>query len=387
MKVLIINCVCGFGSTGRICTDLADSVIANGDECRIAFGRNAAPEQYQAISYRICGEWKVRENVLKCRLLDHEGFHSKKETKRFVQWIREYDPDVIHLHNLHGYYLNLEVLFSYLRSCEKKIIWTFHDCWPITGHCSHFIMAHCEQWKSLCQNCSQTRNYPKCIGRGRAARNFQEKKELFSGMKNMTIVTPSQWLANVVRQSFLKNTEVVVIPNGIDTSIFHKQEIGFRGKYGLQNKKVILGVSSVWTSAKGYDDFIRLSNLIDRNCAVVLVGLNQKQLASLPSTIVGIHRTNDIYELAGIYSEADVLFNPTYQDTYPTVNLEAQACGTPVITYRGSGGSEESVPNENTIPLGDLQAFLQKLNGPLSITKNDLSKRYMIETYLRLYQQ
>lgn len=384
MKVLMINSVCGVGSTGRICTDIADMLLSQGHECKIAYGRGEVPEKYRDISVRIGSTFKVYCNVLKSRLFDNEGFNAVGATKKLVRWIKEYDPDVIHLHNIHGYYLNVKILFDYLKTSGKKIIWTLHDCWAFTGHCAYFDCPHCDKWQTECGKCIRTKDYPKAIY-SHAKRNFKRKRQIFCGVPNLTIVTPSKWLAGVVGQSFLSEYQTVVINNGIDLSVFRPTESDFRERFGLTDKKIILGVASVWEKRKGFNDFLELAKLIDDSYRIVLVGVNDKQLKMLPSSVIGIKRTNNVKELAEIYTAADVLFNPTYEDNYPTVNLEAQACGTPVITYP-TGGSVESVPSENVVNSVNEFYELLRSSKELVIAKTSFSKQEKYSDYVRLYE-
>ena len=385
MKVLQINSVCGIRSTGRICTDIADVLTANGHECKIVYGRETVPEKYKKYAVRIGSNTDVKLHALESRLFDNSGFGSKKATNDFIKWVKEYDPDVIHLHNIHGYYINIEILFNYLKSCNKRIIWTLHDCWPFTGHCSYFTMVKCEQWKAHCSYCVQKHCYPSSILADHCKSNFERKRALFSGIKDMTLITPSKWLADLVSESFLKKYPVKVIDNGIDLSVFKPTESDLRKKYGLTDKKVILGVASVWDERKGLDDFIKLSDLLDRQYQIVLIGLSDRQLKKMPDNVIGIKRTDSVTELAQWYTTADVFINLTYEDNYPTVNLEAQACGTPCITYR-TGGSVESVPEENIVDAGDISTIKSMLtNSQLSIAANDLSLNTAIGDYISVY--
>lgn len=384
MKVLMINSVCGVGSTGRICTDIADMLISQGHECKIAYGRGEVPEKYRDISVRIGSTFKVYCNVLKSRLFDNEGFNAVGATKKLVRWIKEYDPDVIHLHNIHGYYLNVKILFDYLKTSGKKVIWTLHDCWAFTGHCTHFQVPHCDKWRTECEKCIRVKDYPKALI-SHAKRNYKRKKQTFCGVPNLTIVTPSKWLSGLVEQSFLSEYQTVVINNGIDLSVFKPTESDFRERFGLTDKKIILGVASVWEKRKGFNDFLELAKLIDDSYRIVLVGVNDKQLKMLPSSVIGIKRTNNVKELAEIYTAADVLFNPTYEDNYPTVNLEAQACGTPVITYP-TGGSVESVPSENVVNSVNEFYELLRSSKELVIAKTSFSKQEKYSDYVRLYE-
>lgn len=383
MRILMINSVCGIRSTGRICTDLAEMLEKQGHEVKIAYGRESVPEKYQKYAVRIGSNLDVKLHGLKARLFDASGFGSKRATKRFVEWVKAYDPDVIHLHNLHGYYLHLGILFEYLKTCGKKIVWTLHDCWAFTGHCAHFTLAKCEKWKTGCGHCPQKDSYPKSFS-DHAKRNFEKKKALFCGIPDLTLVTPSAWLAGLVKESFLREYSVRVIHNGIDLSVFQPTAGDFKERYGLQNKTIILGVASVWNKGKGFDDFLKLSKILDDRYAIVLVGVSKEQKSKLPENIVGIERTNSTRELAEIYTAADVFFNPTYEDNYPTVNLEAQACGTPVITYR-TGGSVESVPSENVIDSFDDFYSIYPFTNDLLIAKTNFSKTETCSEYLVLY--
>ena len=333
MKVLMINSVCGIRSTGRICTDLADALTEKGHTVKIAYGREIVPEKYMKYAVRINTDLDVKLHGIRSRLLDDTGLGSRKATEKFIEWVREYDPDIIHLHNIHGYYINIEVLFNYLAKAKKKVIWTLHDCWAFTGHCSHFSYVGCDKWKSGCEKCVQKKEYPKSILLDNSKQNWRMKKELFTSVDNMILVTPSKWLGSIVKESFLKQYPVEVIYNGIDTNVFKPCDSDFRQKNGLVNKKIILGVSSVWSSRKGLDDFVKLSNLIDDSYRIVLVGLSKKQIKSMPQNIIGVTRTNDIKELAEIYSTADVYVNPSVEETMGLVTVEAISCGTPVITY------------------------------------------------------
>lgn len=354
MKVLLINSVCGIRSTGRICTEIAAELEAQGHEVKIAYGREQVPEKVKKYAVRIGTDWDVRAHGVLSRVFDAHGLGSKRATSAFLKWAEDYHPDLLWLHNIHGYYINYEMLFAWIKKHpEMKVRWTLHDCWAFTGHCAYFTMAKCDQWKDHCTACVQKKRYPASLLLDRCRRNYDRKKAAFTGVEHLTLITPSQWLADLVKQSFLKEYPVEVRYNKIDTSVFKPTPSDFRKQYGLEGKKIVLGVASVWDERKGLDDFIELAKLLDDSYTIVLVGLSEKQLRNLPNGIIGIRRTNSTKELAAIYTAADVFVNPTYEDNYPTTNLEAQACGTPVITYR-TGGSLESVPAENVVECGDL---------------------------------
>lgn len=243
-----------------------------------------------------------------------------------------------------------------------QVKWTLHDCWAFTGHCSYFTMVKCEQWKSHCSYCSQLRRYPACFAMSSVSKNFERKRKAFTGVKNMTLITPSKWLADLTRQSFLKEYPVEVHYNTIDTNIFKPTPSDFRERYGLQNKIIVLGVANVWEDRKGLFDFYKLAQMLDGKYAIVLVGLSEKQIKDLPKNIKGIQRTNSPQELAAIYTAADIFVNPTYEDNYPTVNLEAQACGTRVVTYNVGGCAETLyTPNSNTVTCGNINELKRKI--------------------------
>ena len=386
MKILMINVVCGIRSTGRICTDLATELEAQGHEVKIAYGRYEVPEKFQKFAVKIGSDFDVKLHAIKARLFDACGFGSKTATKKFIAWVKEFDPDVIHLHNIHGYYINIEILFDYLRTCGKKIIWTLHDCWAFTGHTAYCEALNCEKWQTGCGKCPGLKNYPKSFI-DRSAANWIKKKNLFCGISNMTIITPSKWLAGLVEKSFLAEYPVKVIHNGIDTTKFFPMENDFRDFYGIGNRFMLLGVATAWDEMKGLSDYIKLAEKLDDDYKVVLVGLTPEQITKLPRNILGIERTNSVKELAYIYSAADLYVNLSYCENYPTCNLESIACGTPVLAY-DSGGNSESALNGIIIPRGDINAALKAIKNlrqnnflsadidRASIDKNEAMKQY-----------
>lgn len=361
MNVLIINSVCGIKSTGRIATDIADEYLSKGDNVVVAYGRDSVPQEYQAISKRISSEVDVRLNGVIARILDNDGFNAYIATKKFLNWANEYDPDLLWLHNLHGYYINVELLFDWIKSRPNmKVNWTLHDCWAFTGHCTYFTYAGCDKWQTGCYNCPQKKSYPKSLLFDNSLSNYYKKRDAFSGINNLTIITPSFWLAGLVKNSFLKDYPIVVKHNTI-SSKFKPTESKIREKLGIKDKYMILGVAAQWTDRKGLKDFINLSAKLSNSYAIVLVGLTKKQISDLPGNIIGIEKTNNVEELVELYSAADVFFNPTYEDNYPTTNLEAKACGTVVMTYR-TGGSPESVAKEYVFDQGDLDSVVKAIN-------------------------
>ena len=392
MKILLINSVCGVGSTGKICVDIARIAKEKGHECKIAFGRGEAKGWDDV--YKIETNFGNKLHYLKSKLFDRHGLGSKMATKKFVKFIQKYNPDVIHLHNIHGYYLNYKILFEFLKNYKGKIIWTMHDLWPITGHCA--CSFDCLKWQTGCEKCPFKKDYPSAI-LDNSKNNYALKKQLFTSLKNLTIVTPSKWLAGEFKKSFLNKFEIKVINNGIDLSVFKPEKSRFKQKYNLHNKKIILGVSSIWLQRKGFEDFIKLSKLISDDYRIVLVGVNKKQIKQLPENILGIERTTNQKELAGIYSAADVFVNFTYSDNFPTVNIESLACGTPVLTYE-TGGSPESLTADVgfIVKQGDVEdayKIIEKLNKTKILSEkceqraHEFDKNKKFEEYLKEYER
>lgn len=339
--ILQINSVVNSGSTGRIAEEIGQTAIAAGWMSFIAYGRNDRPSQSELI--KIGNDWDIKMHGFQTRMFDRHGLASKSATKELIGKIKVISPDIIHLHNIHGYYINIEILFNYLLNSNIPVVWTFHDCWPITGHCAHFTFVGCEKWKTHCNNCPQQKNYPSSWLVDRSEKNFHLKKELFTSLSNLTLVPVSKWLSGILKESYLQHYPMNVIHNGINTEVFKPSEDNvFRIKYRLENKFILLGVATSWGSKKGLHDFIELGKLLKTDYQIVLVGLKKKQIEQLPDNILGIERTESVKELAEIYSESDVFVNPTYEDSFPTTNLESLACGTPVITYK-TGGSPEAI--------------------------------------------
>ena len=390
----MINVECGSGSTGRICTDLAAALEKKGAIVKIAYGRNEqlVPPQFQKYAVRIGNDTDVKIHGLRARLCDEAGFGSVLATKKFIKWVKEYDPDVIHLHNLHGYYINVRILFDYLKTCGKKILWTLHDVWAFTGHSAYCDAVQCEKWKKICRKCPQHLVYPKSYI-DRAKHNFIKKKRIFSGIPQMEIITPSDWLAKLVGQSFLQEYPISVIHNGIDTSKFYKKDSDYRERKGLLDKKIILSVATVWNNLKGYSDFMKLAELLGEEYRIIMVGGRKKGFKeNIPPNIIQIDRTQNIDEMVELYNSADVYVNLTRCDTYPTVNLEAIACGTPVVTY-DVGGSTEIVLEYGgeVVARNRLEQVAEKIKGMdksiLGIRNvKKIDKRYSIEKYLRRYE-
>lgn len=352
MKVLQLNTVCGRGSVGKITVDLYRTLKEQGEEGVILYGRDSAPEDVNAI--KVGTKTDFYAHALLGVLTGKGGFGSEKITEKMIEIIKKEQPDIIHLHNIHGFYVQVERLFSYIKEASIPVVWTLHDCWSFTGHCAYFDYVSCDKWQTGCNNCPQHRQaYPYSIV-DYSMKAYQRKKQAFSNVERLMIVTPSKWLASLVEHSFLKEYPSQVIPNGIDLNSFNEQADGetFRQSHHLQDKFVILGVANVWEQRKGLIHFIKLQEMLEQadskapfhkeNTRIILVGVDKKTKKKLPEGIVGIERTNGVKQLAAIYQAADVYVNATLEDNFPTTNLEALACGTPVITF-DTGGSTESI--------------------------------------------
>lgn len=385
MKILMINSVFGIKSTGRICSDLTEKLIKEGHEVKVAYGREEVPKKYEKYAIKIGDDRDVKFHAIKARLFDSAGFGSKKSTKKFIEWIREYRPDVIHLHNLHGYYINVEILFEYLKKEFKgKILWTLHDCWAFTGHCTYFDYIGCNKWKNECSKCEQKKEYPSCFGISMAKRNYVKKKNIFTGISDLKIITPSKWLADLVKESFLNEYEIRVIHNGVDTTVFKKVITNIKEKYNLKNKKILLGVAAIWDRRKGLDYFLKLANILNEEYQIVLIGVTEKQKKIFPKNITGILKTNSVKELVEWYSVADIFINPTLEDNYPTTNLEAIACGTPVVTF-DTGGSVESALIYGEIIDRNIDELLKVIKkNSFKKIENDISIENMLNQYIEI---
>lgn len=363
-KYIEINTVCN-GSTGKIMGDIARKAEKDGYETLCIYGRRKGFKDLRCI--KIGGFFSFWFHVFIATAFDKQGHGSYFKTKKIVRILRKENPDIIHLHNIHGYYLNEKVLFTYLKKEFKgQLLWTFHDCYPFTGHCPYFTVVNCNKWKTECKHCPNKKRYPVSLGLDSSKSNFHKKKELFTGLKNVTIITPSDWLNKLVKQSFLKEYPVVTINNTINQNIFkptYDKEL--LKKYGIsKEKKILLGVASIWEERKGLSDFLKLSEKISDDYIIVLIGLNKKQKKEVLKypNIIGIERTENQVELAKFYTMATYFLNLTYEDNYPTVNLEAISCGTKVIAY-DTGGCREQVNSKHSyiVPVGDLEKVLEIL--------------------------
>lgn len=344
--------------------EIGELAMANGWDSYIAYsGGRDGIKPCKSKLLPVGGKLDVAVHGLWTRLTDRHGLASWCATRKFIQEIETLKPDVIHIHNIHGYFLNYKMFFEYLEKVDIPVIWTVHDCWLYTGHCYYYSSVGCDKWQSACGNCPQQKAFPTSWFIDASRRNYQDKDKAFNSIKDkLTIVPVSEWIRGEMSHSFLKDCRFQVIHNGIDLDVFDVQadDKAVREKYNLGSKRIILGLASIWCKEKGWDDFVKMSGMLNEDEVIVMVGVSEEQMKSLPSNIVAIKRTENVRQLAELYSAATAFVNPTWQDNYPTVNLEAIACGTPVVTYR-TGGSIEAVTDKTgfVVEQGDVKGLLE----------------------------
>lgn len=365
MKLLQINPVIRQNtSTGRIMQEIAELATQHGWECYIAYSKGR--DGMRACNVKavpVGSRWSTAWHGVMTRFFDRHGLASNRATRQFIKEVECIKPDIIHIHNIHGYFLNYKILFDYLSKSGIPVVWTVHDCWLYTGHCYYYSFAQCDKWKNVCHNCPQRKLFPTSYFIDRSKQNFLDKQQAFCSMpKDKLVIVPvSKWIRGEMQHSFLKGYNYQVIHNGIDTSTFNIYDTDeVKERYGLQGKHILLGLASIWSEEKGLNDFIRMAPQLNEDEVIVLVGIKEEQKAMLPPGIVAIARTENIRQLAELYAAADAFINPTWQDNYPTVNMEAIACGTPVVTYRTGGSIEVITPDTGIIvEQGDVEGLLR----------------------------
>ena len=374
-KLLQINSCVALFSTGQLVENIGKEAMIKGWESYVAYGRAAGPSQSQI--FRIGNETDVKFHALQSKLFDMHGLGSKNATEKLIKQITLINPDIIQIHNIHGYYLNYEIFFKYLSEANIPIVWSLHDCWPMTGHCSHFSQVNCDKWKTKCYACPLYRSYPESW-LDKSERNFRLKKSLFTNIRNVTMISASKWLGSVIQESYLSEYPLKIIPNGIDTNVFsprtNNQEI--RKRYHLENKFVIMGVGSMWGAEKGLYDYYKLNSILNDDFIIVMVGLSEIQIKNLPKGIIGISRTNNNEELAQLYSSADVITSLSYLEAFGLTPVEGFACGTPAIVYNCTSTPELITPEIGlVVEPGNIEGIFTaiktiKENGKLYYSEN-----------------
>ena len=349
MKILFINTVYAKGSTGTIIRDTGKYLEANGHEYKVAVGRRDDSDEHV---YRIGNDIDMHLHALCSRITDRAGFYSKKETRKFLNFVRDYNPDIIHLHNLHGYYINLPILFNFLKTEFKgRVFWTLHDCWTMTGHCTHFTAVGCYKWKGLCSSCPQTRNFPKSYFLDSSSRNHKDKKSIMSGIPNVTVVAVSDWLKSVASESLLKGYYITRVYNGIDLNKFIHTESNILAEHGIKGKKVILSVADGFDEQKGLPALLAVAKEAPADWQFLIIGIEKRYMNLLPNNVTGMERTSNQQELIKFYSAADVFYNPSIEETFGLVTAEAMACGTPAVVMNSTACPELIINDECGIVL------------------------------------
>lgn len=384
-KLLQINPVLRVStSTGRIMQEIGELAIRNGWHSYIAYskGRDGIKPCHSEL-IPVGNKLSVFGHGLATRLFDRHGMASRLSTMQFIHRLESIRPDIIHIHNIHGYFLDYRLLFKYLSRCSVPVVWTVHDCWLYTGHCYYYSYVGCDKWQTGCGHCPQRGEFPRSLWVDRSRRNYEDKRRAFTSIPRdrLTIVPVSDWIRDEMSKSFFRDYDFRVIHNGINTDVFDISDPSeVRIRYNLSDKHIILGVASIWSREKGLDDFVSLAGMLHDDEVVVLVGIKPDEQRLLPDNVIGIARTENVSQLAQLYSAADVFVNPTWQDNYPTVNMEAISCGTPVVTYR-TGGSVEAVTDETglVVEKGDVSSLLGAVR--LAIMRGKSYYRHLCRTY------
>lgn len=356
MKLLQINVDANNGSNGSIAQELGKEALRRGWESYIAYGRRSVPSESTLI--RIGNDLDVTIHGIQSRLFDNHGLASKSATRQFLKSVDEIRPNLIHLHNIHGYYLNYKLLFEYFKEKNIPIVWTFHDCWPFTGHCGYFESVQCEKWKTGCHSCELRKFYPKSLFLDCSSRNFRLKKSLFTSINSLHITTVSKWLMSKVRDSFFRDYPISTVYNFVNEKIFSPNvERINRCDYGLDDRKILIGAAANWVPSKGIPDFNALSDSLSDKYQIVMVGVTEEVKNQISSNVHCLSRVESPQKLAALYAEADILLNLSRQETFGMTTLEAMACGTPGISYNNTA-CPEVLSNDTgvIVPTGNIKA-------------------------------
>jgi len=396
MRVFQLNTFCGVKSTGRIACEIAKLVEQDGGECRIGYGVPVISADSVPYAVRIGNRYGRKLHAVIRKLFDAEGYGSFLATKKLIRQLKLFQPDVIHLHNLHGCYLHLPLLFRYLKKADVPVVWTLHDCWPFTGHCAYFDYSGCSRWQKECFSCPQQKSYPVCIGLDGSSRNHRMKKKYFD-LPNLTFVAPCKWMTKHLQASYLGHHPARVIVNGVNLDVFNPVESSLRQRFQLEGKKICLAVASEWDQRKGLRFLCEAAQKMGESYCFVVVGLSEEQISLLPDGMIGIQNTADVQELAAWYTAADCLVNPTLEDNMPMVNLESLACGTPVVVFE-TGGCAEAIDDTCgiVVPKGDLTALCTAIEKAADgiFDRSDCIRRAQLfdcratfQSYLALYKE
>lgn len=382
MKVVQINGAAQNGSTGRIVSQLSDVMTHRGIENYIiasGYKEHITKDNVFVVS----NDMKVKIHQMEAYILGDAGFHSNNTTWRIIRLLDRLKPDVVHLHHVYGFWLNVEVLLNYLKKMGIPVVWTLHDFWAITGHCTHFEAIGCEKWKSECGLCKQRRCYPYSLILDRSKELYNRKKNIFQKWNQLHIVTVSEWVEHFVKMSYLRDKMITVIPNGIDLSVFYYDGDNTRPAE-LKNRFLILGVAMSWSSKKGLNDFIMMSEILKEDEVILLIGLSDDQKKNLPSNIIGLSKTNSVEELRKYYCEADVFVSPSLEETMGMTVAEALACGTPAVVYENTALTELITPETGIVVEQNYKSLYEGISKVRTMGKKkyaDACRDYIIENY------
>lgn len=360
-KLLIIGSSLNYGAPGRITENIGRIAKQEGWVVYQAHGLRYS-RQSELNTYPVSSKYEELRHFANSFFLDGHGLSSTKATIKFIKWIEKIKPDIIHLHNLHGYFINIKLLFDFLRDYNCPVVWTLHDFWPITGHCVHFDYIGCDKWQRHCMNCPQIHSYPTSLLIDRASRNFELKQQIFTSLTKLRLVAVSNWVKKIYKESFLGGMPIQTIYNGVNTQIFAPQNSNLREKLNVSDKYILLGVASPWYKLKGFEDFINLSKVLSSEYQIIMVGVNKKQIKRLPSHIIGIEYVESQRELAKFYSMANTTLNLSYQETFGMTTIEGLSCGTPGIVYNKTASPElVSSDTGKVVEAGNIQALQEAI--------------------------
>lgn len=398
--LLQINSTANWGSTGKIAEQIGARAISQGWDSYIAYGRYANPSRSKII--KVGSKFSQFLHLIESIIFDNHGLASRIATKALVKKIKKLSPDIIHLHNIHGYYLNYKILFEYLITANVPVVWTLHDCWPYTGHCAHYVHDGCCQWQNQCTRKDCSRVYPRSY-LAQTKRNFLLKQRLFTSIGSRLVLTPvSSWLAEQAKQSFLGKQRIHFIYNGVDTSVFIPQDTSdIKPKFKLEGKKVLIGVASTWSEEKGFSDYLELRKKLSDDYVILIVGVNSAEINKLPDGIIGIKRTQSPKELAELYSISDIVLSLSRAETFGLTVAEGMACGTPAVVYNNTAipeliTSDTGVVVNNT---GDIDGVVKAIETILGRGKQNYTEacrkraveyfdnRKCFNEYMKLYDR
>lgn len=355
MKVLNINAVYGAGSTGVIVHDIHKLLLKNGVESYVAYSTSYSKRVENG--YQIGGKIGKKLHAFLCRINGKQAYFSRHSTKKFIRYIEKINPDIVNLHNLHSNYINLNMFLKHLAEKDIKTVVTLHDCWFFTGGCFHYTNEGCFKWKEACGNCPKKKKDTPAFLFDCSAKILKDRKTCFGAFKNLTAVGVSDWITNESKTIF---KEAITIHNGVDTETFSDVQSDIRKSLNIEGKFVILGPASKWLASHNMEALKTLRNSFSSDTEIILFGCPSG--ANLPQGVRGISFIRDAEKLAEVYSSADVFANVTREDSLPTINLEAQSAGTPVVTYDATG-AKETVNGECgfSVETGNIEEMIEKI--------------------------